>query len=93
MEIIQTHYEADDDFAPTYIMQFTGLKDDNDREIYEGDIIDNLVARWIVVFNTGCFCAQMQGHETKEGDMFIALRAIKGKQIIGNIYENPELLK
>jgi uncharacterized phage protein (TIGR01671 family) len=75
------------------LMQFTGLKDDEGIELYEGDIINNLVAEWTIVFNNGCFCAIIKGHEPKEGDMFIALRAIKGKKKIGNIYENPKLCK
>lgn len=77
------------------IMQFTGLTDKNRKEIYEGDIIFNEVERWIVVFNRGCFCAKLLSDKRDDNDpsvTHIALRAVQGTEVIGNIYENPELL-
>ena len=74
------------------VMQYTGLKDKNGKEIYEGDIIgmnneaigavkwENFTSRFII-----------------DGDGISGLRRdeIKtwGWTIIGNIYENPELIE
>ena len=69
--------------------QFTGLKDNNGKEIYEGDILtDNIVVDWCPI--SAGFCLNKKGcifpHYFKE-----ALDADK-VEVIGNIYENPELL-
>jgi len=81
-----------------YVMQFTGLKDKNGKEIYEGDIIDNYASKWIVTFNKGCFCANKLPELQPDENTHIALRAVSEYEVIGNIYqheylENPELLK
>ncbi|MFA6917003.1 MAG: YopX family protein [Parachlamydiales bacterium] len=75
------------------LMQYTGLKDKNGTEIYEGDIVQNTAAKWEVIFNKGCFCGRHLRFYTLEDETHLALRAILNIEIIGNIYENPELLK
>ncbi len=72
------------------VMQFTGLKDKNGNEIYEGDIISGNDFRGIVVFlSYGWFVHRFDANGEVEEDFPIGDYEIK---IIGNIYENPELL-
>jgi uncharacterized phage protein (TIGR01671 family) len=87
-------YVAYDSNTP--IMQFTGLTDKNGKEIYEGDIISNELIKGIVVFDSGCFCIKVvciinkdAGHDAGSCP---ALFDFIYNEIIGNIYENPELL-
>lgn len=76
------------------IMQFTGLLDKNGKKIYEGDILRVCNKRNLIVeFLGGKF-----GYKDKNVDgsnMFWSLISLDDihHEIIGNIYENPELLK
>ena len=75
--------------------QYTGLKDKNGKEIFEGDIARvfqpfNVPTKAIVEFNDGCF--ELKGIELTWRDYvkcFVVNHAI---EIIGNIHENPKLL-
>jgi uncharacterized phage protein (TIGR01671 family) len=85
------------------LMQFTGLKDKNGREIYEGDIVSYFGFYEGDYFEKGGmgFIQWDEEHHyvAKWGndEMYICstwdLAKNYGGTVIGNIYENPELLK
>ena len=75
------------------VMQFTGLHDKNGKEIYEGDILyENCIGgddKGQVVFMDGSFDLL-----SDDGAIGLGPQIIYGKyEVIGNIYENPELLE
>ena len=75
------------------LMQSTGLKDKNGKEIFEGDILtsQNYPVKGVVEFRTdlGLWVHYLKGY-----NYFEYLGNVAGsKEIIGNIYENPELLE
>lgn len=67
------------------LMQFTGLIDRNGKEIYEGDIVDYGADYSVVRYQDGCFWSrlgQYQLYNHNKNDI----------EVIGNIYENSDLL-
>ena len=76
------------------IMQYTGLKDKNNKEIYEGDILSdgNIKKPYKVVFENGSFKAEFEGDFDEYSFDLIDVVA-QGCEVIGNIYENLELME
>lgn len=75
------------------LMQSTGLKDKNGQEIFEGDILtsQNYPVKGVVEFRTdlGLWVHYLKGY-----NYFEYLGNVAGsKEILGNIYENPEFLE
>ena len=86
--------------------QFTGLKDEDDIDIYEGDIIefsydmfvgnfDTFVAKGVVVFDEGAFYVELFENKrtTKDESYLLYNINVDSIKVIGNKYENPELLE
>lgn len=69
------------------IMQYIGIKDNEKKEIYEGDIIEDKHGRRnIVRFLNGLF---LIGNWNVHG----FINAFQEFRVVGNIYQTPELIK
>lgn len=81
--------KSDDFDEDLILMQYTGKKDINGVEIYEGDILQSEhFFEYQVVFKGDCWrCEPLKNNHLK--NRFIG----NDLEIIGNIYENPELLE
>lgn len=83
--------------APETIGQFTGLYDAHGKGIYEGDILkwkaDNRL--YAVIFKWGMFYASVEvcNQEIYGGFPLHGLTDDEACEIVGNIYDNPELKK
>jgi len=85
------HFE-EERFHHYEIMQYTGLKDKNGKEIYEGDILKLQPEEGMIVEVVNRPELNGYGVIDKEGWQG-QLSNKSNHEIIGNIYENPDLLQ
>ena len=78
----------------TPLMQYTGLKDKNGKEIYEGDIVKIKVSEPFVVKFDEKLGQYFAERDSRTGKDTLKLSGIgfSRSEIIGNNYENKELL-
>jgi hypothetical protein len=72
------------------LMQYTGLKDKNGKEIYEGDVLKGRKYLITVTFYKGMFSGKQHGINYTEP---LASWEMSCFEVIGNIYQNPDLIK
>lgn len=98
---IDAMYTADTEFGlhdsgNTLVwQQYTGLKDKNGKEIYEGDILRGTASDDSREY-TKNGCVVFKEHELRyelDEDFCLPLNWYESLEVIGNIYENPELLQ
>ena len=106
------HFNKEGIHAPYVkdVMQFTGLRDKNGKEIYEGDIVQAVYQEcegggWIskhnvkgkVIFDTHWGvkfdCRDYTQRVAEHWGLVDSAREFRAVEIIGNVLENPELLK
>jgi len=78
------------------IMQYTGLKDKNGKEIYDLDILSCTRHGWIGVVKwraPAFWVIELAGEPSGEESQWSLNVNLLQYKIIGNFYENPELLK
>lgn len=82
------------DFRDVELMQSTGLKDKNGKEIFEGDIVDYKGRKALVSWHGSYasfiyrFVDELQKRNAEWNPLYLAYMRC---EVIGNIYENPEL--
>ncbi len=97
------HIGTGDDIVHCPLMQFTGLLDKNGKEIFEGDILQypNETMKPVIrygEYSLGSYETYEEGvgfYLELDGTQYRSLTTEHGKRlkIIGNIYENKDLLK
>lgn len=76
------------------LLQYTGLKDKNGKEIYEGDIFKGGDYKWDAVeFEDGQFQVNLMGARVFSLQELCCDYDSERPEVIGNIFENPELLE
>ena len=76
-----------DEIKDFELMQYVGCKDKNNKEIYEGDIVKTKEHIGQIIYSKGMFFIDVKG------DFYLPIYNVsESMEVIGNIYENPDLL-
>lgn len=86
------------DFDKVELLQFTGLKDKTDKEVYEGDIVrfyddydEEYIATVVFIAPLGSYGVEWEGFQFSFDE--VNEYYSKDIEVIGNMYMNPELIE
>lgn len=88
--VIIGEHDGDSRYEDIPLMQYTGLKDKNGKEIYEGDIIEKHFEKYEVLFHNCEWVFTKLKDYYKEQFYKLNFFDDENFEIVGNIYENPE---
>ncbi len=83
------HFNVD----PDTVGQFTGMKDADGREIYEGDVLRGHAGAAGVIESEVAFYAGAFRFSNNHLTLEYCLREIDDAKVIGNVHDNPDLLE
>ena len=77
------------------LMQYTGILDKKGQGIYEKDFVKNTHTEKVykVVWNGSHAAFELKDMENQYKSLFFANQSFGKYEVIGNVYENPEILK
>lgn len=84
---------ADFDVIPETVGQYTGLKDLHGTRIFEGDVVKSIAAWYVVEFENGGYGLRPFGKGKLIPIMGHGNFNENEVEVIGNVYDNQELLK
>lgn len=77
-----------------YLMQSTGIFDKTNTEIFEGDIVRVLDSTYTVFYDNERGSYRLKPHDDRWNVDYMSNFSHGGNfEVVGNIYENPELLE